>query len=77
MRTGAQRAVGWCETVERSHGTRLGASVRTPEYLESRRRRYPPLYGEDIRIMQNIPYPMKPFINKSGTTKVTVFRLLQ
>ena len=38
MRTGAQRAVGWCETVERSHGTRLGASVRTPEYLESRRR---------------------------------------
>ena len=54
MRTGAQRAVGWCETVERSHG----ASVRTPEYLESRRRRYPPLYGEDIRIIQNIPYPM-------------------
>ena len=58
MRTGAQRAVGWCETVERSHGTRLGASVRTPEYLESRRRRYPQLYGEDIRIIQNIPYPM-------------------
>ena len=53
-----QRTVGWCETVERSHGTRLGASVRTPEYLESRRRRYPPLYGEDIRIIQNIPYPM-------------------
>lgn len=30
MRTGAQRAVGWCETVERSHGTRLGASVELP-----------------------------------------------
>ena len=23
MRTGAQRAVGWCETVERSHGLAL------------------------------------------------------
>lgn len=28
MRTGAQRAVGWCETVEGNHGTRLGAAAR-------------------------------------------------
>ena len=28
MRTGAQRAVGRCETVEGNYGTRLGASAR-------------------------------------------------
>ena len=46
---------------------------------ESRRRRYPPLYGEDIRIDKGsrIPECMKPFINKSGTAKEAVFRLLQ
>ncbi len=30
MWTGAQRAAGWCEAAERNHGTRPGASVRTP-----------------------------------------------
>ncbi len=31
MWTGAQRAAGGCETAEGNHGTRPGASVRTPE----------------------------------------------
>ena len=49
MMTGAQRTVEWCETVEGIHGTRLGAAVRISNMI-SRRRRCPPLYGEDIRI---------------------------
>lgn len=28
MTTGAQRAVGWCETAEGTHGTHLGAAAR-------------------------------------------------
>ena len=32
MQTGAQRAVGWCETAERMFGTRLGAAVQNLLY---------------------------------------------
>ena len=28
MMTGAQRVVGWCETAEGIHGTRLGVAAR-------------------------------------------------
>ena len=30
IKTGAQRAAGWCKAAERIYGTRLGASVRNP-----------------------------------------------
>ena len=63
---------------------RKGTMELAPEQLselreESRRRRCPPLKGEDIRIPDGsrIPECMKLFINKSGTAKEVIFRLLQ
>lgn len=63
---------------------RKGTMELAPEQLselreESRRRRCPPLKGEDIRILDGsrIPECMKLFINKSGTAKEVIFRLLQ
>ena len=78
MRTGAQRAAGWCEAAEGNHGNSPRSSC--PKLREeSRRRRCPPLKGEDIRILDGsrIPECMKLFINKSGTAKEVIFRLLQ
>src|SRR5699024_5396327 len=61
-----------------------GTMELAPEQLselreESRRRRSPPLKGEDIRILDGsrIPERMKLFTNMRGTAQEVIFRLLE